>query len=38
MALATLTRDKQLKCGKAGKRIAAATDPNYRESILKLFL
>jgi predicted transposase YbfD/YdcC len=36
LTLAALARDKTLKCGKAGKRIAAATDPKYRESVLKL--
>jgi len=36
LTLGALTKDKTLKCGKAGKRIAAATDPNYREKLLKL--
>jgi predicted transposase YbfD/YdcC len=38
MVLNTLAKDSTLKCGKAGKRLAAATDPQYREGILaKLF-
>jgi len=36
ITLAALTMDKTLKCGKSGKRIAAATDPKYREKLLKL--
>lgn len=36
MTLAALAKDKTLKCGKAGKRIAAATDPLYRKKLLKL--
>lgn len=36
LTLSALTKDKTLKCGKAGKRIAAATDPGYREKLLKL--
>ncbi len=35
LALGTLTRDKTLRCGKAGKRLLAATDPRYRETLLK---
>ena len=30
-----LSKDKTLKCGKATKRLAAATDPAYREKLLK---
>lgn len=36
ITLAALTKDKTLKCGKSGKRIAAATDPKYREKLLRL--
>ena len=36
LTLAALAKDKTLKCGKSGKRIAAATDPKYREKLLKL--
>jgi predicted transposase YbfD/YdcC len=36
LSLAALTKDTRLKCGKAGKRIAAATDPEYRKHVLKL--
>ena len=36
LTLAALTEDKTLKCGKSGKRIAAATDPKYRKELLKL--
>ncbi len=35
LILGALTRDKTLKCGKAGKRLVAATDPQYREMLLK---
>lgn len=35
ITLAALARDKTLKCGKSGKRIAAATDSKYREKLLK---
>jgi hypothetical protein len=35
MTLGALAKDKTLKCGKAGKRLAAATDPQYREVVLK---
>ena len=31
-----LARDKTLKCGKDGKRLVAATDPKYREEVLKI--
>jgi predicted transposase YbfD/YdcC len=34
---AALAKENTLKCGKAGKRIAAATDPEYREKLIKLF-
>lgn len=38
MILSALAKDNTLKCGKAGKRLAAATDPQYREIVLaKLF-
>lgn len=33
-----LAKENTLKCGKAGKRVAAATDPVYREKLIKLFL
>lgn len=36
LTLSALAKDKKLKCGKSGKRIAAATDPEYREKLLKL--
>jgi hypothetical protein len=36
ITLAALVKDKTLKCGKSGKRIAAATNPEYRENLLKL--
>lgn len=36
LSLAALAKDTILKCGKSGKRIAAATDPIYREKLLKL--
>ncbi len=36
LSLAALAKDTKLKCGKAGKRIAAATDPDYRKSLLNL--
>ena len=35
LVLGVLAKDTALKCGKAGKRLAAATDPQYREAILK---
>lgn len=35
IVLASLSQDDALKCGKAGKRLAAATDEKYRESLLK---
>lgn len=35
LVLGALSRDTTLKCGKAGKRLVAATDPQYRETILK---
>jgi predicted transposase YbfD/YdcC len=38
LTLTALAKDETLKCGKSGKRIAAATDPVYREKLLKLFL
>lgn len=34
---AALAKENTLKCGKAGKRVAAATDPEYREKLIKLF-
>lgn len=37
LAHAALAKESTLKCGKAGKRVAAATDPEYREKIIKLF-
>lgn len=37
LAHAALSKETTLKCGKAGKRIAAATDPGYREKLIKLF-
>ncbi len=37
LALLALTKDNTLKCGKAGKRIVAATNSAYREKFLKLF-
>ena len=38
LTLGALTKDTTLKCGKAGKRLVAATNPQYREAILnKLF-
>jgi len=37
LAHGALAKEKTLKCGKAGKRIAAATDPDYREKLIKLF-
>jgi predicted transposase YbfD/YdcC len=36
LSLAALSSDTKLKCGKAGKRVAAATDPTYREHLIKL--
>ena len=36
ITLAALVKENTLKCGKSGKRIAAATDPKYREKLLKL--
>jgi predicted transposase YbfD/YdcC len=38
LAHGALAKENTLKCGKAGKRIAAATDPEYREKLIKLFL
>ena len=38
LAHAALAKENTLKCGKTGKRIAAATDPEYREKLIKLFL
>ena len=35
ITLGALAKDNTLKCGKEGKRLVAATDPLYRESILK---
>lgn len=37
LAHAALAKENTLKCGKAGKRVAAATDPVYREKLIKLF-
>ena len=37
LAHAALAKENTLKCGKAGKRVAAATDPGYREKVIKLF-
>lgn len=37
LALNALTKEKTVKVGKAGKRLLAATDPRYREKVLKLF-
>lgn len=37
LAHAALAKESTLKCGKAGKRVAAATDPGYREKVMKLF-
>ena len=37
LAHAALAKENTLKCGKTGKRIAAATDPEYREKLIKLF-
>jgi predicted transposase YbfD/YdcC len=36
ITLGALAKDKTLKCGKEGKRLVAATDPKYRESVLKI--
>lgn len=36
LVLGLLEKDKILKCGKRNKRLIAATDPKYREDILKL--
>jgi predicted transposase YbfD/YdcC len=36
ITLGALAKDKILKCGKEGKRLVAATDPKYRESVLKI--
>ncbi|MGZ6330353.1 MAG: ISAs1 family transposase [Parachlamydiaceae bacterium] len=38
VTLDILSKDKTRKCGIATKRLIAATDPIYRESILKRFL
>jgi predicted transposase YbfD/YdcC len=35
LVLGALAKDTTLKCGKAGKRLTAATNPQYREIILK---
>lgn len=35
ITLGALSKDKFLKCGKKNKRLLAATDPDYREKILK---
>ena len=35
IVLGTLSRDKTHKCGKAGKRILAASDPVFREEMLR---
>lgn len=35
ISLGALSKDKTMKVGKAGKRLVAATDPDYREQILK---
>lgn len=37
LAHGALAKENTLKCGKAGKRIAAATDPEYRAKLIKLF-
>lgn len=37
LTLGVLAKDKTLKCGKAGKRLIAATDPAYREVLVKYF-
>lgn len=37
IALGVLAQGKTLRVGKAGKRLVAATDPSYREKILKQF-
>ena len=37
LAHAALAKENTLKCGKAGKRVAAATHPEYREKLIKLF-
>jgi predicted transposase YbfD/YdcC len=37
LAHAALAKENTLKCGKAGKRVAAATDPTYRKKLLNLF-
>jgi len=36
LVLGVLTKDNTLKCGKKNKRLIAATDPGYREKVLKL--
>jgi len=36
LTLAALSKGKLLKCGKAGKRIVATTDPKYREKLLEI--
>jgi hypothetical protein len=39
IVMGALERDKTLKCGKAAKRLIAASDVQYREKILRnLFL
>lgn len=37
VVMGILKQDTTLKCGKAAKRLRAATDPQYRESLLKHF-
>ena len=37
LAHAAVAKENTLKCGKAGKRVAAATDPGYREKLIKIF-
>ena len=37
LAHTALAKEHTLKCGKSGKRLAAATDPVYRAKLLKLF-
>ena len=36
LVLGVLAKDDTLKCGKKNKRLIAATDPEYREKVLKL--
>ncbi len=35
LSMSALSKDKSLKCGKAAKRLVAASNPEYREGILK---